>query len=229
MFDSLWDFWVFVLFFYGTLSKNDHAVPTCWPDQTKPQNLVLFHMELCCGPCYLLEQWVGLPGFSIPNILQGHHWLIFQENKGINLILGGSESGNLENSSFSMHWPYAFVIVRRQSQCFDALLIFKRMLTQAGRTNIAIYAPNLRYVLCTQKATILYTHGEWECLQSKFVNCCQTMSWKGWFDQVGSLVLFSRACRKSTTGFSHAPLKTAFSLHRRKTPRGPRGCFNSLS
>ena len=41
---------------------------------------------------------------------------------------GGSERGNLENSSFSMHWPYAFVIVRRQSQCFDALLIFKRML-----------------------------------------------------------------------------------------------------
>ena len=40
----------------------------------------------------------------------------------------GSESGNLENSSFSMHWPYAFVIVHRQSQCFDALLIFKRML-----------------------------------------------------------------------------------------------------
>ena len=65
-----------------------------------------------------------------PNIFQGtgQHWLIFQENKGINLILRGSESGNLENSSFSMHWPYAFVIVRRQSQCFDALLIFKRML-----------------------------------------------------------------------------------------------------
>ena len=39
---------------------------------------------------------------------------------------GGSESGNLENSS--MHWPYAFVIVRRQSHCFDALLIIKRML-----------------------------------------------------------------------------------------------------
>ena len=88
---------------------------------------------------------------------------------------GGSESGNLENS-FSMHWPYAFVIVRRQSQCFDALLIFKRKPTQAGRTNIAIYAPNLQYVLCTQIPTILYAHGEWECLQSKFVNCCHTMS-----------------------------------------------------
>ena len=48
-----------------------------------------------------------------------------QENKP---NFEGSESGNLENSSFSMHWPYAFVIVRRQSQCFDALLIFKRML-----------------------------------------------------------------------------------------------------
>ena len=43
---------------------------------------------------------------------------------------GGSECGNLENSSVSMHWPYiyAFVIVCRQSQCFYALLIFKRML-----------------------------------------------------------------------------------------------------
>ena len=40
----------------------------------------------------------------------------------------GSESGNFENSSFSMHWPYVSVIVRRKSQCFDALLIFKRML-----------------------------------------------------------------------------------------------------
>ena len=66
-----------------------------------------------------------------PNIFQGtgQHWLIFQENKGPGNKpnFGGSESGNLENPSFSMHWPYAFVIVRRQSQCFDALLIFKRM------------------------------------------------------------------------------------------------------
>ena len=68
-----------------------------------------------------------------------------------------------------MHWPYAFVIVCRQSHCFDALLIIKinnqkdadeRKLTQAGRTNIAIYAPNLWYVLCTQIPTILYAHGK---------------------------------------------------------------------
>ena len=41
----------------------------------------------------------------------------------------------------------------------------ERKLTQAGRMNIAIFAPNLRYVLCTQIPTILYAHGEWECLQ----------------------------------------------------------------
>ena len=94
-------------FFYGTLSENDLAVPTCWPDQTKPQNPVLFHMELCCGPCYLIN----------PNRIHSNKPNFW-----------GSESGNLENSSFTMHWPYAFVIVCRQPQCFDALLIFKRML-----------------------------------------------------------------------------------------------------
>ena len=62
----------------------------------------------------------------------------------------GSESGNLENSSFSMHSPYALLL--------SAITVFRcfiniqkdadeRKLTQAGRTNIAIYAPNLRYVV----------------------------------------------------------------------------------
>ena len=63
-----------------------------------------------------------------PNIFQGtgQHW--FSREQGNKPNFGGSESCNLENSSFSMHWPYTFVIVRRQLQCFDALLIFKRML-----------------------------------------------------------------------------------------------------
>ena len=89
---------------------------------------------------------------------------------------GGSESGNLEN---------ALAICIRY--CLSAIAVFRcfiniqkdadeRKLTQAGHTNIAIYAPNLRYVLCTQIPTILYAHGEWECLQSKFVNCCHTIS-----------------------------------------------------
>ena len=65
-----------------------------------------------------------------PNIFQGtrQHWLIFQENKGINLILGDRNVAIWKTRSVSIHWPYAFVIVPRQSQCFDALLMFKRML-----------------------------------------------------------------------------------------------------
>ena len=125
---------MFVLFFYGTLTKNDHAVPTCWPDQTKPQNPVLFHMELCCGPCYLLSSECGYRGFlwtkGTPKYISRNRAALvnISREQGNKPNFWGSESGNLENSSFSVHWPYAFVIVRRQSQCFDALIIFKRML-----------------------------------------------------------------------------------------------------
>ena len=66
-----------------------------------------------------------------PNIFQGtgQHWLIFQENTGINLILGDRNVAIWKTPrSLSVHWPYAFVIVRQQLQCFDALLMFKRML-----------------------------------------------------------------------------------------------------
>ena len=57
------------------------------------------------------------------------HPNIFHKNKGINLILGNQNGAIWKTPlSVSKHWPYAFVIVRRQSQCFDALLIFKRML-----------------------------------------------------------------------------------------------------
>ena len=104
---------------------------------------------------------MGLWGFlwtkGTPNIFQGtrQHWLIFQENKGINLILGDRNVAIWKTPlSVSVHWPYAFVIFRRQSQCLDALLNIKkdaneRKLIQAGCTNTAIYALNLWYVLYT--------------------------------------------------------------------------------
>ena len=80
---------------------------------------------------------------------------------------------------------YALAIFIRY--CPSAVAVFRsfiniemdadeRKLTQAGRTDIAIYAPNLRFVLCMSIPTILYAHGEWECLQSNFVNCCHTVS-----------------------------------------------------
>ena len=60
-----------------------------------------------------------------------------------------------------MHWLYALVIVRGQWPCFDALLLFKRMLMsencleQDVRLLQFICAPNLRYVLCKWIPTIL--------------------------------------------------------------------------
>ena len=56
-----------------------------------------------------------------------------------------------------MHWSNAFVIVRQQPQCFDALLIFKRICYWAktdsvGRTHVAIYMCTKFLVrLCTKK------------------------------------------------------------------------------
>ena len=61
---------------------------------------------------------------------------------------GGSESGNLENSSFSMHWPYTFVVVCRQSQCFDALLIFKRMLMSENRLKQDVLILQFKHRIC---------------------------------------------------------------------------------
>ena len=57
------------------------------------------------------------------------HPNIFHKNKGINLILGNLNGAIWKTTlSVSKHRLYATVIVRRQSQCFNALLIFKRML-----------------------------------------------------------------------------------------------------
>ena len=116
------------------------------------------------------------------NIFQGtwQHWLIFQENKGINLILGDRKVAIWKTHPFLCigHTHSLLSVGNRRFRCFINIQkdADERKLTQVGRTNIAIYALNLRYVLCTQIPTILYAHGEWECLQSKFVNCCHTMS-----------------------------------------------------
>ena len=86
-----------------------------------------------------------------PNIFHGtrQHWLIFKPN------FGGSECGNFINL---LH-PF-LCTGRMQSLLSPAIAVFRcfintqkdaneRKLTQAGRENIAVYAPNLRYVYCT--------------------------------------------------------------------------------
>ena len=108
------------------------------------------------------------------------------------LINISREQGNKPNFGGIGKWQFGklilfYALAIRIRYCPSAIAVFRcfiniqkdadeRKLTQAGRPNIAIYAPNLRYVLCTQIPTILYAHVEWECLQSKFVNCCHTMS-----------------------------------------------------
>ena len=163
-----------------------------------------------------------------PNIFQGtgHHWLIFQENKGINLILGDRKVAIWKNSSFSMHWPYTFVVVCRQSQCFDALLIFKRMLMSENRLKQDVLILQFKHRICCtfcvrryqQFCTLMVNGNAYN--QNSLIAVTHWV--EDWFDQVGSLVLFNRACPKSTTGFSHAPLETAFSLHHENTAWPPR-------
>ena len=117
-----------------------------------------------------------------PNIFHGtgQHLLIFQENKGINLILGDRKVAIWKTRPFLCigHTHSLLSVGNRSVRCFINIQkdADERKQTQTGRTNIAIYAPNLRYVLDMQIPTILYAHGEWECLQSKFVNCYHKMS-----------------------------------------------------
>ena len=85
-----------------------------------------------------------------PNIFQGigQHWLIFQENKGINLILGDRKVAIWKTHPFLCirYCPLAIAVFR----CFINIQkdADERKLTQAGRTNIAIYAPNFMHRIC---------------------------------------------------------------------------------
>ena len=85
-----------------------------------------------------------------PNIFQGtgQHWLIFQKNKGINLIFGDWKVAILKTHPFlcigHTHSLSVFRCSINTQKDAD-----ERKLTQAGHKNIAIYALNLRYVLCT--------------------------------------------------------------------------------
>ena len=81
-----------------------------------------------------------------PNIFHGtgQHWLIIQENKGINLILGDRKVSIWKTRPFlcigHTHSLLSVGFINIQKDADE------RKQTQAGRTNITIYAPNLRYV-----------------------------------------------------------------------------------
>ena len=141
MFDSLFDFWVFVLF-----SMAHYEVKMTMPDALVGRIRLSHRIDtfsygalllpilrtrtvngatgVFCGPREhpnifqgtALDMtplgWLGRKT-STQTIFQGtrQHWLIFKENKEINLILGDRNVAILKTHwSVSMHWLYAFVI-----------------------------------------------------------------------------------------------------------------------
>ena len=92
---SLW-FLSVCFVFYGTLSKNDHAGPTCVAGPNYATESGTFSYGTLLRPMLPTRTVNGATGVFYgprehPNVFQGagQHWLIFQENKGINLFFGG--------------------------------------------------------------------------------------------------------------------------------------------
>ena len=230
------------VFFYVTLSKNDHAVPTWWPDQTKPQNLVLFHMELCCGPYYLLEQWMGLPGFSMDHLWTKGTPKYIPRNRAalVNISreqgnkpnFGGSESGNLENPFLCIGHTHS-LIVRRQSQCFDALLIFKRMLMSENWLKQDVRILQFMHRICgtfcvrryQQFCTLMVNGNAYN--QNSLIAVTQ---WVEKADLIRSAVWSYSIVHAEKVRLALAtPLWKQLSHFIAETLRGPCGCFNCLS
>ena len=153
---------------------------------------------------------------------------IYFTRKGNKPNFGKSKWGSLETPlSVSKHWPYTFVIVRQQSQCFDALLIFKRILMSENwfkqDVQILQFMHRIGGTFCVRRyqqfcTLMMNGNADNQNLLIAVAHCVERTD----FDQVGSLVLFNWNMPKSTTGFSHAPLETAFTLHRGTTACPPR-------
>ena len=239
MFDSLWDFWVFVLFFYDTLSKMTMPCPLV--GRTKLSHRIWYFFiwsfvaaHVTCSNSewgYRSFLWTqGTPKYISRNRAALVNISRKQRNKP---NFGGSESGNLENSSFSMHWPYAFVIVRRQSQCFDALLIFKGMLMSENWLKQDIRILQFMHRICgtfcvrryQQICTLMVNGNAYN--QNSLIAVTQ---WVEKADLIRSAVWSYSTVHAEKVRLALAtPLWKQLSDFIAETPRGPRGCFNCLS
>ena len=146
---------------------------------------------------------------------------------------GGSECGNLENSSVSMHWPYAFIIVRRQSQCFDALLIFKRMLMSENWLKQDVRILQFMHQICStfcvhryQQFCTLMVNGN--AYNQNFL--IAVTHWVEKTDLIRSAVWSYSTVHAEKVRLALAtPLWKQLSHFIAETPRGPRSFFNCLS
>ena len=169
-----------------------------------------------------------------PNVFQGtgQHWLIFQENKGINLIFGDRKVAIWKTHPFlciGIHIRY----------CPSAIAVFRcfvniqkdadeRKLTQAGRTNIAIYAPNLRYVCVRryQQFCTLMANGDANN-QNSLIAVTQ---WVEKTDLIRTAVWSYSTMHAEKVRLALAtPLWKQLSPFIAETPHGPRGSFDCLS
>ena len=146
---------------------------------------------------------------------------------------GGSESCNSENSSFSMHWPYAFVIVRRQSQCFDALLIFKRMLMNENWLEKDVRILRFMHRICNTFCVCKYKQFCTLLMNGNANNRNSLIAVTQWVEKAD--LIRSAVWSYSTVHAEKVRLALATPLWKQlshfiaETPRGPRGCFNCLS
>ena len=146
---------------------------------------------------------------------------------------GRSESGNLENSS--MHWPYAFVIVRWQSHCFDALLIIKRMLMSENWLKQDVRILQFMHRICgtfwvrkyQQFCTLMVNGNAYN--QNSLIAVTQ---WVEKADLIRSAVWSYSTVHAEKVRLALAtPLWKQLSTFIAETPCAPRGrgCFNCLS
>ena len=163
-----------------------------------------------------------------PNIFQGtgQHWLIFQENKGINLIFGDRKVAIWKTHPF-------LCIVRLQSQCFDALLIFKRMLISENWLKQDIRILQFMHRICgtfcvrryQQFCTLMVNGNAYN--QNSLIAVTQ---WVEKTDLIRSAVWSYSTVHAEKVWLALAmPLWNQLSHFIAETPRGPHSCFNCLS
>ena len=145
----------------------------------------------------------------------------------------GSESGNLENSSFSMHWPYAFSIVRRQSQCFNALLIFKRMLMSENWLKQDVQILQFMHWICGMFCVRRYQQFCTLMANGNAYNQNSLIAVTQWVEKTdltrSAVWSYSTVLAEKVRLALATPLWKQLSHFITETPRGPRGYFDCLS
>ena len=147
-------------------------------------------------------------------------------------IIKFSECRN-DPRSVSMHWPCTFVIVRRQSQCFDALLIFKRMLMSENWLKQDVGLLQFMHRICNTFCVRRYQQFCTLMVIGNAYNKNYKIAVAHWVEKTD--LIRSAVWSYSTVHAEKVRLALATPLWKQlshfiaETLRGPRSCFNCLS